>query len=32
MCERGTPGFEGYMIDRNKIATMTTHFDRYTRP
>lgn len=26
------PGFEGYMIDRNKIATMTTHFDRYTRP
>ena len=26
------PGFEGYMIDKNKVATMTTRFDRYTRP
>lgn len=26
------PGFEGYMIDKNKIATMTTRFDRYTQP
>jgi FAD:protein FMN transferase len=22
-------GFEGYMIDKNGIATMTTHFDKY---
>ncbi len=24
------PGFEGYMIDRNGIATMTTGFQKYT--
>lgn len=26
------PGFEGYMIDKNGMATMTTYFDRYTHP
>jgi len=25
------PGYEGYMVDKNKIATMTTGFDRFTR-
>lgn len=25
------PGFEGYMIDKNKIATMTTGFEKYTQ-
>ncbi len=24
------PGFEGYMIDKNKVATMTTDFEKYT--
>ena len=24
------PGYEGYMIDKNKIATMTTGFEKYT--
>jgi thiamine biosynthesis lipoprotein len=24
------PGFEGYMIDKNKTATMTTGFEKYT--
>ena len=24
------PGFEGYMIDNDKIATMTTGFEKYT--
>ena len=24
------PGYEGYMIDQNKIATMTTGFEKYT--
>lgn len=26
----GLPGFEGYMIDRNGLATMTAGFDAYT--
>jgi thiamine biosynthesis lipoprotein len=26
------PGLEGYMIDKNGIATMTTGFDRYVEP
>jgi thiamine biosynthesis lipoprotein len=26
------PGYEGYMVDNKKIATMTTGFNRYTRP
>lgn len=25
------PGFEGYMIDNDKIATMTTGFEKYTQ-
>lgn len=24
------PGYEGYIIDKNKVATMTTGFDKYT--
>ncbi len=24
------PGFEAYMVDENKVATMTTNFDKYT--
>ena len=23
-------GYEGYIIDKNKVATMTTGFDKYT--
>lgn len=26
------PGYEGYMIDKNKIATMTRGFGKYTNP
>lgn len=26
------PGFEGYQIDKNGIATMTSRFDLYTKP
>ncbi len=26
------PGYEGYVIDKNKIATMTTGFEKYTTP
>lgn len=26
----GLPGYEGYIIDKNKIATMTTEFEKYT--
>lgn len=26
------PGFEGYQIDKDGIATMTSHFDLYTKP
>lgn len=26
------PGYEGYIIDKNKIATMTTGFEKYTNP
>jgi thiamine biosynthesis lipoprotein len=25
-------GYEGYIIDKNKIATMTTGFEKYTKP
>lgn len=26
------PGLEGYLIDKNKVATMTSGFERYTTP
>jgi thiamine biosynthesis lipoprotein len=26
----GLPGYEGYIIDKNKVATMTTGFEKYT--
>jgi len=26
----GLPGYEGYIIDNNKLATMTTGFEKYT--
>jgi len=30
-CIEGLPGFEGYTIDKDGIATMTSGFDAYTR-